>query len=300
MYRHYAKWARKQGLDCYRIYDHDIPEYPFSIDIYGSNVYMCEYHREHSMTDEMHAEWLKEIVFVLSGLLEIPRPQIILKERKQQLGTQQYEKVEDVKAFFQVHENGLKFLVNLKTYLDTGLFLDHRNTRSMVKAESAGKRVLNLFAYTGSFTVYAASGGAASSTTVDLSNTYLKWADKNLVINELWSAKHEFVQADVKQWLLDQPSESYDLVVLDPPTFSNSKRMKDILDTQRDHVPMINETLRLLSPGGVLYFSTNFRKFKLDEANINAASIKNISAQTVPNDFRDKKIHYCWRMVKAS
>jgi 23S rRNA (cytosine1962-C5)-methyltransferase len=298
MYKHYAKWARKQGITCYRIYDDDVPEFPFSIDVYDKYLYICEYHRQHSMSEEMHEEWLRDCILLISGILEFPRTFIFMKERKQQSGAQQYEKTAEEKKFINIQEDGLTFKVNLKDYLDTGLFLDHRTTRSIIRAEAKDKRFLNLFAYTGSFTVYAAAGGASSSTTVDLSNTYLKWAEKNLIANELWSGKHEHIQADVKQWLPEQAPSQYDLAVLDPPTFSNSKRMKDVLDTQRDHVQLINDTLRLMVDGGVLYFSTNFRKFKLDEANLKASSIKNISGQTVPNDFRDKKIHQCWRMVK--
>jgi 23S rRNA (cytosine1962-C5)-methyltransferase len=179
-----------------------------------------------------------------------------------------------------------------------GLFLDHRNTRQMVRQESAGKRVLNLFAYTGSFSVYAAAGGAAETLTIDMSNTYLQWADRNLSVNGFSGPQHRLLQADVLAWLEQPPREQFDLIVLDPPTFSNSKRMDDTLDIQRDHVMLLNRALRFCSPGGTLYFSTNYRRFKLWEEEIRATSITDISAKTVPEDFRNKKIHQCFRITK--
>ncbi len=186
-----------------------------------------------------------------------------------------------------MQEDGLKFKVNLSDYLDTGLFLDHRITRHMVREESAGKHVLNLFCYTGSFSVYAAAGGAASVTSADLSKTYLKWAEDNMELNGIYDpARHHYVHADVLQYLDELKINTFDLVVMDPPTFSNSKRMKDFLDIQRDHVTLINKVLMAMKKDGVLYFSNNLRRFELDEPAIEASSIKNITAQTIPFDFQ--------------
>ncbi len=298
MYRHYAKWARRKGLTAYRIYDNDITEYPVSIDVYDECLYVCVF-QNHKINEEDYDAWLGGCLTAIISATEFPLSNIHVKERKRQRGTKQYEKLEDSQEKFVVTENGLKFWVNLADYLDTGLFLDHRNTRLMVQKEAKGKRFLNLFAYTGAFTVYAAAGEASLSTTVDMSKTYLAWAQANLELNELQGLKHELIQADVLKYLETVRPNSYDIIVLDPPTFSNSKRMDDILDVQRDHVAMINACLKICSPGGTIYFSTNFRKFKLDEeAIVGAASIKNISSQTVPSDFRDTKIHLCYKIIK--
>lgn len=297
--RHYGKWARRQGITCYRIYDADIPEFPLAVDIYEDCVHLAEYQRRHPLSDEEYRIWRSGCRQVVREVLETEPAKIFFKERRRQKGTQQYERRDDRQHEQIVRENGLQFIVNLSDYLDTGLFLDHRQTRQMVREMARGKRFLNLFAYTGSFTVYAAAGGAVSSTTIDLSNTYLEWAQRNLALNNLEGPQHQFVRADVKQWLEEPVRDVFDLIVLDPPTFSNSKAMRDILDTQRDHPMLINHCLARLSPGGTLLFSTNYRRFNLDEAAIRAAKIREISAQTVPPDFRNKKIHYSFEIVKA-
>jgi 23S rRNA (guanine2445-N2)-methyltransferase / 23S rRNA (guanine2069-N7)-methyltransferase len=203
-------------------------------------------------------------------------------------------------VFHVVEEGGCKVLVNFEDYLDTGLFLDHRPIRLMIQQQAKGKRFLNLFAYTGSATVHAARGGARSTTTVDMSNTYLNWAKKNMQLNNM-QGEHEFIQADCLDWLATeakQPySRQYDLIFLDPPTFSNSKRMDDVFDVQTDHVSMIKNAISLLAPDGVLYFSTNFRRFKLDSSALSGLVIDDITADTIPEDFaRNPKIHYCWRI----
>lgn len=195
-----------------------------------------------------------------------------------------------------MQEAGLKFKVNLSDYLDTGLFLDHRITRGMVRDEAAGKRMLNLFCYTGSFSVYAAAGGALQVTSVDLSKTYLQWAEDNMNLNGF--SKHHFVHADVKQYLDELPPASFDMVVMDPPTFSNSKRMKDFLDIQRDHVELLNKVLQAVSSGGVIYFSTNYTKFELDTNNIHATSIRDITKATTPFDFQGKLARFCYKIGK--
>jgi len=298
MHKHFGKWARRQGITCYRVYDNDIPGTPLAIDIYENIVHVAEYARDHGMEPEEHAAWLDGCIQVISEVLGVTSDLIYLKYRQRQKGLRQYERFSRLGSEYIVRENGLRFLIKPADYLDVGLFLDHRNTRQMVRQESEGKRVLNLFAYTGSFTVYAAAGGAAGTLTVDMSNTYLQWADRNLSINGFSDERHRLLQADVLAWLEQPPREQFDLIVLDPPTFSNSKRMEDTLDIQRDHVMLLNRALRFCAPGGILYFSTNYRRFKLWEEEIRASAIQDISAKTVPEDFRNKKIHQCFRITK--
>jgi 23S rRNA (cytosine1962-C5)-methyltransferase len=299
MYRHVARLARRQGVSCYRIYDHDLPEFPFCIERYEDKVYLAEYQRRHGMTDEEHVTWLESCVPTVSEILETPDEQIYFRERRRKAGRQdQYEKLASEQEYFEVKEAGLSFRVNLTDYLDTGLFLDHRITRGMVRQEAAGKRVLNLFCYTGSFSVYAAAGGAVQVDSVDLSKTYLNWAEANMALNgTVDAATRRFIHADVKQWLDEAPPGGYDLVIMDPPTFSNSKRMKDFLDIQRDHAELINKTLKAMTRGGVLYFSTNYRKFQLETEKIMAASIKDITNATTPFDFQGKLFRYCYRII---
>jgi 23S rRNA (cytosine1962-C5)-methyltransferase len=297
MFRHKSKLAKRQTLSCYRVYDHDLPEFPFCIELYEDKVYLAEYKRRHGMTEEEHLAWLEGCIPVISEILEIPDERIYFRQRQRKTGRLgQYEKLNSVQEFFIVREAGLSFKINLTDYLDTGLFLDHRITRGMVRAEAKGKTVLNLFCYTGSFSVYAAAGGAAGVTSVDLSKTCLNWAEENMILNGL--ADQNFIHADVKQWLDEIPADIYDLVVMDPPTFSNSKRMKDFLDIQRDHVELLNKTLRAMKTGGVLYFSTNYRKFLIDSEKILASSVKDITGATTPFDFQGKLFRFCYRIVK--
>lgn len=299
--RHISKWARRQGITCYRIYDNDLTNFPLVIDRYEQAIHVAEYQRHHSLDEMQHQQWLEACQEIIAKVLEVPRFLVFLKERKRQKGQQQYEKVDTEKHQRLVQENGLNFLVNLSDYLDTGLFLDHRNTRQMVREQAEGKHFLNLFAYTGAFTVYAAAGGAISTTTVDLSNTYLDWAKANLNVNNFGSQidkKHYFIKADVKQYLDSLRPRQFDLVVMDPPTFSNSKMMKDVLDTQRDHADLLNQVIFATIPGGVIYFSTNYRSFKLDTEAIKQVDIEEITQRTIPQDFRNKKIHRCFRLTK--
>jgi len=298
MYKHIGKWARRQGITCYRVYDNDVPGYPFSVDLYGKSAYVSIYQKRH-LEEEANLLWIDQCLDIISKILEVDRNLVFVKERKRQAGKSQYEKLDKSSYTEIVEENGLSFKINLSDYLDTGLFLDHRNTRQMVRLRSEGKNVLNLFAYTGSFTVYAAAGGARATCTVDLSNTYLNWAKENMALNNFpTDEKHSFLQADVKQFLAEYNGPLFDLIIIDPPTFSNSKRMKDILDTQRDHVGLVNHCLRIINAGGVIYFSTNFRGFQLDKEGIQSDSIQEISHLTVPNDFRNKKIHRCFIIEK--
>jgi 23S rRNA (cytosine1962-C5)-methyltransferase len=309
VWRHISKLAKRQGVTCYRVYDHDLPEFPFCIELYEDKVYLAEYQRRHGMSEEDHAAWLESCVPVISSILEVPDEQIYFRERRRKAGRlDQYEKLASEQEFFVVREAGLSFRVNLTDYLDTGLFLDHRITRGMVREEASSRRVLNLFCYTGSFSVYAAAGGAAIVDSVDLSKTYLAWAEANMELNGFSGGsagsggpagrEMRFIHADVLQWLNEAPSAYYDLVVMDPPTFSNSKRMKDFLDIQRDHAELINKAFRAMAPGGVLYFSTNYRRFVLESEKIMAASIKDITNATTPFDFQGKLYRYCFRLVK--
>jgi 23S rRNA G2069 N7-methylase RlmK/C1962 C5-methylase RlmI len=296
--KHIGKWARKQAISCYRVYDDDMPDFPFAIDLYEDIVHVAEYARPHGMEPDEHAEWLGGSLQVISDVLAVHQDRIYLKFRQRQQGLKQYDRFARVGAEYIVRENGLRFIINPADYLDTGLFLDHRNTRQMVQEMAQDKRVLNLFAYTGSFSVYAAAGGASETLTVDMSNTYLQWADRNLALNGFEGPEHRMLQTDALEWLRARPKEKWDLIVLDPPTFSNSKRMNGTLDVQRDHVWLLDMTLKCLAPGGTLFFSTNFRNFKLDTEDISTSKIRDITHLTVPNDFRNKKIHKCFILSK--
>jgi 23S rRNA (cytosine1962-C5)-methyltransferase len=300
VWRHLSKQAKRQGISCYRIYDHDLPEFPFCIELYADKLYVAEYKRQHGMSDEEHEGWTEKSMEVMEEVLGIGKENMFLKLRQRKPGRLgQYQKYDEIQHEFVVTENGLKFMVNLSDYLDTGLFLDHRITRQMVREKSSGRKVLNLFAYTGSFSVYAAAGGAEEVITADLSKTYLSWAERNLQLNDFTDAeKYKFVHADVKQYLKTIPADYFDMIIMDPPTFSNSKRMEDILDIQRDHVTLINQCMAGLKPGGILYFSTNFRKFELDQEKINASTIKDITKATTPFDFEGKLFRWCFYLVK--
>ena len=293
--RHLDKWARREGITCYRLYDADIPEFPLAVDWYEGRVHAAEYQRDHPLDEEEYRLWRGGCRQTLADALQVPWEDIFFKTRSRQKGSAQYEKQAARRHEFSVQEAGLKFKVNLSDYLDTGLFLDHRITRGMVRERAAGKTMLNLFAYTGAFTVYAAAGGATTTLTLDMSATYLDWAQENLRLTGLEGPQHRLLQTDVTAWLKEAPEEKFDLIVLDPPTFSNSKRMRHAFDIQADHPYLINRCLQRLTPGGTLFFSTNFRKFRIDRDRIwGGARIFDISEKTVPPDFRNKKIHYCF------
>ncbi len=302
-----GKWARQQGISCYRLYDADLPEYAVAVDVYQSDqtwLHVQEYEAP-STIDPVKAEHrLTEALSVMPQVLEIPPERLILKIRRKQKGTAQYEKLADAARFHQVEEGGCRFWVNFEDYLDTGLFLDHRPTRLMIQSMAKDKHFLNLFAYTGTATVHAALGGASSTTSIDMSNTYMDWARQNLELNGIKGYHHELIQADCLAWLdaqLDKRGNLYDLIFLDPPTFSNSKRMDSAFDIQRDHVDMLHKTARLLTPNGQLIFSTNFRKFKLDGDALQGLAVEDISSKTIPKDFeRNPRIHYCWIINKTA
>ncbi len=293
--RRLRKWAAREGVGCYRVYDRDIPEVPLAIDWYEGRLHVSEFARRG--VDEADDAWIEAMVSASAAQLGVSPDDAFVKTRQRQKGLSQYERVGDEGERFVVSEGGHRFLVNLTDYLDTGLFLDHRVTRGLVEREAAGKRMLNLFAYTGAFSVYAAAGGARSTTTVDMSNTYLAWARDNLALNGFQGRDHRLERADVLAWL-DDPArrrEQYDLVVVDPPTFSNSKKMADVFDIQRDHRPMLERILRLVAPGGVVWFSTNFRRFVPDLDGLGANATE-MTHKTVPPDFRGP-IHRSWRLV---
>jgi len=296
-------WAEREGVECFRVYDADMPEYAFAIDLYGKvarHVYVQEYAPPKTVNQESARERRREALAVLPEVLAVPPVQIHSRVRKAQKGAGQYEKRENAEERHVVHEGGLKFWVNFRDYLDTGLFLDHRIMRGMLRDWAKGADFLNLFCYTGSATVYAAAGGARSSVSVDLSNTYLDWAHENLLLNGFRSTAHELYRADCLEWLMDQEAGGprFDLIFVDPPTFSNSKRMDGVLDVQRDHVGMIQRAAKLLRPGGRLVFSTNYTRFKLAAAALEDFAIEDIGAATIPKDFeRHARIHSAFSLT---
>ena len=301
-YKHLAKWARRQGIEAFRIYDRDIPEIPLAIDWYAGWLHASEYDRPHERTEIEHDVWLDRMIEAAADELGVPPNQTFLKVRRRQRGGGQYQKLDARKTLLTVKEGGLEFEVNLSDYLDTGLFLDHRQTRALVRDEAAGKRFLNLFCYTGSFSVYAAAGGAVETTSVDLSNTYLDWTRTNLSRNAFKDAgRHRTVRDEARGFLEHRGRRGeppFDLVVVDPPTFSRSARSETPWDVERDHAELLELVARNLVPGGVVYFSTNFRRFHLDVERLAALyEIREITNRTIPEDFRNARIHRGWRLV---
>ena len=290
-----GKWARREGIDCYRVYDADMPEYAMAIDLYHDWVHVQEYAAPKSIDPEKASARLYDALAAIPQALNIDKSRVIIKRRERQSGTRQYERQSAQGQFTQVQEGGVQLLVNLTDYLDTGLFLDHRPMRLRIQKEAAGKRFLNLFCYTATASVHAAKGGARSTTSVDLSKTYLDWARRNLSLNG-FSDKNRLEQGDVMSWLQANRDE-YDMIFIDPPTFSNSKRMEGVFDVQRDHVELLDLAVARLAPGGVVYFSNNFRKFQLDANLAERYAVEDITAQTVDQDFaRNGKIHRAWKI----
>ncbi|MCX7426883.1 MAG: class I SAM-dependent methyltransferase [Planctomycetia bacterium] len=267
-----------------------------AVDTYEGRLHIAEYDRPHERTPAEHADWLDLMARTAARALEVDPKNVFLKRRERPRGTSQYERYADEERTFIVSEAGLRFVVNLSDYVDTGLFLDHRITRSMVREAAPGRRFLNLFAYTGSFTVHAAAGGATCTTSVDLSNTYLDWARRNMRLNGFDGLEHRFVRDDAMGFLATDRA-TYDLAVVDPPTFSNSKMTDEFWDVQRDHAALLARLVERMSPGGVIYFSTNFRGFKFDETALSGVAIREITARTVPPEYRNRRIHRCWRIV---
>ena len=292
-----GKWARQQNISCYRLYDADMPEFAVAIDLYDGWAHVQEYAAPASISEDKAQARLQDVLVALPQVLGIPSDRVVLKQRLRQAGKQQYERMARQGEFMTVQEGQVKLLVNLTDYLDTGLFLDHRPLRLRIAEEARGKRFLNLFCYTASASVHAAVGGARRTTSVDLSKTYLDWARRNLSLNGL-SDLHQLVHADVMVWLAEDQGE-YDLIFIDPPTFSNSKRMEDVFDVQRDQVQLLDMAMARLAPGGVVYFSNNFRRFKLDAALEEKYKVEDISVQTLDRDFqRNTRIHRTWRITR--
>ena len=289
-----SAWLKREQVECYRLYDADMPEYAVAVDIYGGRVCVAEYQAPQGVDPQAAARRLEEVQAALPGALDLPAQSIVYKQRRRQRGTDQYQKQGSRGELFSVREGRARLLVNLQDYLDTGLFLDHRPLRRRLAAEAAGRDFLNLFCYTGSATVHAALGGAHSTTSVDLSNTYLDWLRKNLAHNGLDERDNTLVRANCLQWL-QQAGRNYDLVLLDPPSFSNSSAMAESFDIQRDHPDLVRATMAALRPGGQLYFSNNRRGFKLDPALGLEFQCEDISRSTLDPDFeRNPKIHSCW------
>ena len=290
------KWAKQQGLDAYRLYDADLPEYNLAVDRYADHIVVQEYAAPKNIDENKARQRLLDAVNATLQVTGIETNKLILKVRQKQKGTNQYEKLANKGEYFYVNEYGAKLWVNLTDYLDTGLFLDHRLTRKMLGEMAQGKDFLNLFAYTGSATVHAALGKAKSTTTVDMSNTYLNWAEQNLLLNDIEGKQHKLIQADCLQWL-EKCDRQFDLIFVDPPTFSNSKRMEDSWDVQRDHIKLMTNLKRILRPNGTIVFSNNKRGFKMDFAKLEELGLSavEISHKTLPLDFeRNKQIHNCW------
>lgn len=296
------KWAKREQISCYRLYDADIPEYNVAVDWYDGEVVIHEYAAPANVDEQIAQKRLFDIVNLVPQVLQVSTDAIVLKVREKQKGKEQYQALAKAGQYKTVSEYGAKFLVNLRDYLDTGLFLDHRLTRRSIAQQAKDKAVLNLFAYTGSASVHAALGGARSVTTVDMSNTYLDWAKRNFAVNNLAGKQYQFVQANVLEWLADCKNQ-FELIFVDPPTFSNSKRMEDTWDVQRDHVKLLTMISKLVAPNGKVIFSNNKRKFKIDRAALEAAGwvIKDISAASLPEDFkRNPQIHVCFELTRSA
>lgn len=317
-HRHLRKWAKRVGTDAYRLYDRDIPEIPLLLDIYGDSLSGALYERPYEKDAQEEDRWLQAMTEAIQSALEIPAERQFIKQRRhlrnRQTGEVQYSKQADRGFFREIREGNLIFRVNLSDYLDTGLFLDHRKTRSLVRDQSRGKRVLNLFCYTASFSIYAASGDALSVDSVDLSNTYLDWALENFTLNGLGTVKisaedffqkeslpspYRLIRSDALRFISEARNRAFrwDLIILDPPTFSNSKKMKGTLDVRRDYQDMIQTCLSILNPGGILWFSTNARGFKIEASDFPRSVITDMKLSTTDEDFKDKLRRSCYTIT---
>jgi 23S rRNA (cytosine1962-C5)-methyltransferase len=295
-YKKLRKWLNKERIEAFRAYDKDIPEYPYIVDIYLNHAVIFEKGLHQSKVDEsVRMKHLNEVYAAITQVFSIPDNHIVLKKRQVQKGQEQYEKLGESKSRIVVKEGECEYYINLYDYLDTGLFLDHRPLRDKILRNSNNKKVLNLFAYTGSISVAAAVGGA-HVTTVDMSKTYINWAKDNFRLNDLYIDSHIFVRENVFDFLREDKN-SYDTIILDPPSFSNSKKMDGSFDVQRDHSGLIYLCLERLKPNGILYFSNNNRKFQMDEEILGQFKVKDITAQSIPQDFRDQKIHKCFEIT---
>lgn len=300
VYKHLGKTARQKNITCYRLYDKDLPNHPLIIDLYEGNAVIYEYESNHKLSEDEYEEWLETCLEIIATVLQIDEKNIYLKSRRRKKNRlDQYQKTANSNEFFVVHENGLKFKTNYADFLDTGLFLDHRPTRVMVQAESKGKNILNLFCYTGSFSIYAAAAKAKEVWSLDLSNSYIDWGKENQKLNQIDSAvKMNWIKCDVLSYLPELPSNHFDIIILDPPTFSNSKMMKTVWDVQEDHYKLIQQLGRVLRENGKIYFSTNARKFQLDGRLKDFWTIKDITKATTDFDFQGRLLRYCFLLTK--
>lgn len=298
-YKHVRKWAKRTNTNCFRIYDRELPDYPLAIDYYDGR-YCIHYFAAAHEGEEPPQYLTDEAIKALKLLFRVPEEAIYWRTRSKVKETRQYEKAGESKEFFTVLEYGVKFKVNLTDYLDTGLFLDHRETRRIVASQAKGKRLLNLFAYTSSFSVHAAVCGASYTKSIDLSNTYTAWGKDNFLLNDISLDNHDVIRADCLKFMDEEVASGvkYDIVVIDPPTISRSKKMDEMFDIQIHYVELISKALKMLFPGGVIFFSTNSRRFVFNENYFRGCQIKEISYKTLPIDFHDPKIHRCWQIVK--
>jgi len=298
-YRHIRKWAKRSDTNCFRIFDREIHQYPIAIDFYAGR-FCIHYYSKSRDNDEPPQTVVDEVTQALKSIFGTNPDSIYWRTRAKTKTTRQYEKIGESKEFFPVIEYGVKFWVNLLDYLDTGLFLDHRETRKLVASQSEGKRVLNLFSYTASFSVHAAAAGAAYTKSVDMSNTYTAWAKDNFTLNSLSFKNNEIVRADCMTFLEDEVRSGvkYDIIIIDPPTISRSKKMEQMFDVQVDYVSLISGALKLLAKDGVIFFSTNSRKFVFETGQFPTCTLVDISGKTIPIDFHDPKTHRCWKITK--
>lgn len=295
------KWAKQEGIECYRLYDADLPEYNVAVDRYADWVVIQEYAPPKTVEPTKARQRLFDVIAATISVLNLTPGQLVLKTRERQKGNSQYQKLSEKGEYLEVQEYNARFWVNLTDYLDTGLFLDHRIARHMLGKMSKGKDFLNLFSYTGSASVHAGLGGARSTTTVDMSRTYLEWAERNLRLNGLSGRAHRLIQADCLNWL-QHADEQFDLIFIDPPTFSNSKRMDATFDVQRDHLDIMRDLNRLLRKGGTIVFSNNKRGFKMDHEGLATLGLQaqDITAKTQSQDFaRNRQIHNCWLITRV-
>jgi 23S rRNA (guanine2445-N2)-methyltransferase / 23S rRNA (guanine2069-N7)-methyltransferase len=295
----YRALAKREQINCYRIYDADIPEYNVAVDRYDDKIVVFEYAAPKTIDEVVAKKRLADVMLIVPKVLNVSNDDLALKVREKKKGVKQYDQMDKKNLTFVVQEYGINFLVNIHDYLDTGIFLDHRITRKKIGELSKDKSVLNLFAYTGTASVHAALGGASQVTTIDMSKTYLDWAKRNFELNDLSGKQYQFERADCLSWITSVTSQ-FDLIFVDPPTFSNSKRMEDSFDVLRDHAKMLIELKERLNPGGTIVFSNNHRRFKMDkDALIEAGFIvEDITQSTIPFDFqRNTKIHNCWLLT---
>jgi 23S rRNA (guanine2445-N2)-methyltransferase / 23S rRNA (guanine2069-N7)-methyltransferase len=298
---HLRRWPTKQGITCFRLYERDIPEVPLVVDRYEDYVHMVECERPHERTPAEHADWLDLMQRTAGEVCAVPLKNVFLKRHQCQRGELEYKRLGAKPAVALVGEGGLRFEVNLSDGFDVGLFLDQRIIRSMARGLAAGKHFLNLFAYTGAFTVYAAAGGAVGTISVASSNTDLAWAERNMALNGFRGVEHQFWQGGAMHFLQRQDhSRRFDLAVIAPPAFSSAQSRDEDLDLQRDYATLLNRVLERMTPGGTLFFVTSCRRFKLADAELRGATLRELSKQTVPPDFRNTRIHRCWRLVREA